>query len=232
VGTLLTESLFNELSNARDTLIQQFGLDNVSGIHLPWAGNRLLNPTKGTRGLYYLGIATHNNYATNVAQNYKAALEYSKREWRVDPTGSQGTPFWQFLNGLTMSMYGQRYFDCIERWGWSNLFKIAHNTIKTPSKWPDGFFKTQRDASAAALRDELDQLKNAVIFIGSNETREMVCPVLPKAKWDTTYNDVGISFWRDNITGNIYIWGYHPGNARLKKYFDRMLERTLSLIAP
>jgi hypothetical protein len=97
MGTLLTETIYNELCTTRENLVQEFGLDNVSGIH----GDRLLNHTEQVRSLYVLGIATAADYATDVPPNFNAARSYSEQEWQEHATESANVPFWQFVSGLT-----------------------------------------------------------------------------------------------------------------------------------
>ena len=46
MATLLTEAIFNELCKTREKLTRDFGADNVSGIHLPRAGDQVLKPIK------------------------------------------------------------------------------------------------------------------------------------------------------------------------------------------
>jgi hypothetical protein len=193
------------------------------------AGDRLINRLPDTRALYFLGIATDKYYPN--LRSFKQALNRLDKEFCEDPSGRSHTPFWQFLSGITLDMSGKRHYDCIELWGWSNLFKIAYNSGR-PSEWDPAFYEDQRQVGAMALAHEFAQLSNAVIFIGTNDDHQMIRSVLPDVEWDMSYNVDGISFWQDDRAHNLYIWGYHPLPARLNRFFDRMLARTKSHIAP
>lgn len=234
MGTLLTEAIYDALCKARQSLVHDFGPDNISGIHLPWAGNQFLNPRQQVRSLYVVGIATAAGYAIDVEPNFDAAGYYVEHEWREHSTEKADTPFWQFVSGLTQNLYGMRHYDCMERWGWSSLFKIAYNDNAIgPDQWPRGFFDAQKDVCAVALRHEFNQLRNTAIFIGAKDDGNMLSVVLPNAEWDRRYEADGIWFWNDPRTRNSYVWGYHPKAARTAKppFFDRMLTRTQSLFA-
>jgi len=223
--------MFNELCKTREKLMREFRPDMVSGIHLPWAGNQVLNPVERTNSLYVVGIATAANYP--VQSNFDAARAYSEQDWRDHPKERAGSPFWQFVSGLTTFMYDKRHYECADRWGWSNIFKIAYNDdVGGPSKWPNPFFDGQREACVVALKHEFNQLSKAAIFIASSDDREMLRLVLPTAKWDEKYNEDGLHFWDEDNTGNLYIWGYHPKAARMANppFFDKMLTRSQSLI--
>jgi hypothetical protein len=55
MNTLMTEATFNALMKMRDDLREnQDFADQVAGVFVPWAGNKL----RENGGIYYVGIAT------------------------------------------------------------------------------------------------------------------------------------------------------------------------------
>jgi hypothetical protein len=233
MGTLLTEAIFNELCKTRERLTRDFGADNVSGIHLPRAGDQVLKPIKKVRSLYVVGIAPDKDYAASVPPDFAAARIYCEHEWRDDPKGRSGSPWWRFVNGLTLDMYGKRHYDCTDCWGWSNLVKIAFNK-GSPNDWPGDFIGIQKGLCVETLRYEFDQLTNATIFIGigSDDKRWKMLPlILPEARWNPEHDNDGISFWDHKSTSNLYMWGCHPMDAQIHNFFDKMLMRAKMIIA-
>ena len=118
----------------------------------------------------------------------------------------------------------------MDKWGTSNLFKIGSNKTANPSQWEPEFIEYQKNASIAALKHEFSQLRNSVIFIASDNDYGLLEPVLPEAgsKWEKTYEKEGIYFWRDRVTGSIFINGYHPQAAL--SFHKEMLSATMSVI--
>ena len=98
MGTLLSESIFREeLLKARDRVVQKFGCNNVSSIQLPWAGERLLNPAKGTLALYFVGIGPAGFNGNDGPVTFAVARTNLEQEWRDDPKGKQNVPFFRFF---------------------------------------------------------------------------------------------------------------------------------------
>src|SRR5262249_12118699 len=87
------------------------------------------------------------------------------------------TPFWRFLNRLTMGLFGGQYFETADRWGWSNLLKIAWSRGR-PKEWPVPLANLQRNAARTALREELAWIRECLVFIGSGETYGIVREVI------------------------------------------------------
>lgn len=230
MGTLLTPSIYNVLCKTREQLEQTFGADNVSGIHMPWAGDKVCS-VEGTRSLYVVGIAPDKDYYP-ADKSFDTALSWLEEDWRRSPRNRSGAPWWRFVGGLTEFMYKKPHHECTERWGGSNIFKIACNdNAGEPNKWPPGFVDAQRDACILALRHEFSKLKGTIIFIGWHDAKPMLDLVLPTASWEIKYQEDSVYFWRDDNAENIYIWGDHPNGAIRNSYFDKMLTRTRSLIA-
>jgi hypothetical protein len=228
MGTLLNRTNYNQLRQARDSLSQQFGADKIAGIHLPWAGDQLLTPTDGQRVIYMVGFATDKNYACDVPQNFEASLANLEEEFREHPKERANTPFWRFLSGLTKHFFEKPHYECILRWGWSNLFKIAYNEDRDVN-WPEDLFQRQRAACVSALNSEFRRLRNTLIFIGAGKDRGLVREALSRASFDTIYENDGVHYWSDQDNGNVYVWGYHPSHAQQKPLFDQMLQRTIWL---
>jgi hypothetical protein len=230
MGTLLNEVNYNQLRLARKSLIHKFGEAKIAGIHLPWAGGQLLEPSDGKLSIYLIGSAPARNYASGIHQSFNASLDHLEKGFREEPEFRKHTPFWRFLSGLTKHFFGKSHYDCFERWGWSNLFKIAYNE-GCESKWPDLLFQMQKAACARALATEFKKLQGALIFVGSNSDHGLLQETLPRARFDKTYECDGVHYWSDEQSGNLYVWGYHPNAAQRGKFFDSMLKRTIYLAA-
>jgi hypothetical protein len=229
--TLLSRAMYDELAQVHASLVNQFGSSKIAGIHLPWAGEKL-RKSDGQFAIYMVGSAPANNYATGVPQNFDCSLENLEKEWRDDPKGRKDTPFWRFLSGLTDRFYGKPHYECLSRWGWSNLFKIAYNEGKEEN-WPPELFQRQRAACVRALSSEFRRLRNALIFVGSGSkyALEMIQRCLPNAEFDRkSYEKQGIYYWFDRNNSNHYVWGYHPSSALQQGIFNDMLATTIRLI--
>lgn len=103
--TLITEESFDQLKNVRDDLVVATPLapgkpGRVAGICIPWAGHHLI--VEG--GIYYVGIGTCDDFYADEEHTFQARLRVTENH--VQGREGAGTPFWQFLDGLTLALFG------------------------------------------------------------------------------------------------------------------------------
>src|SRR5450759_3884612 len=139
--TFMSRSTFDTLA----TVWQQLATKPVaaeigpSNIFVPWAGEQLIAKS---RGIYYCGIATDAE-AADKEQSLEACLR-STEDFCRHPTRGHA-PFWRFLDRLTRELLGGPYDQTQERWGRSNLLKVA-GTAGEPGGWPPALIEGQRAA--------------------------------------------------------------------------------------
>lgn len=137
------------------------------------------------------------------------------------------SPFWRFLDELTVPLLGGPHFDTRKRWGWSNLLKIGGSQKNLISKRDAEFIKIQREACKQTLQEEFAQLSRSLIFIGSNDEFGILRPILnEEASWDK-HDDSGLLWKFDARSGNLFVHGYHP-KATLR-WWDKAVKVTLDL---
>lgn len=162
--TLMTKPTFDMLTAVWLDLAAHTDSERIgpSNIFVPWAGEKLLTRS---RGLYYVGIAINAEIADG-AQSFEAGLQSTEAFCRELSLGH--TPFWSFLNELTLKILGRSYNKSQDLWGWSNLLKIA-GTAGSPRAWPLGLIERQLPACITALKEEIAQLRDSLIVVASSD---------------------------------------------------------------
>jgi hypothetical protein len=218
--TLMTPRTFSELSkiwSALDAGPLAAGQDGrLAGIFVPWAGSRLI----GEGGIYYVGMATDGDYWADDEQTFDQRLQCTESlcNNRHDRAGS---PFWQFLDGLTWALLGAPFNETSDRWGWSNLLKIGWS-VGNPNGWQVKLIEEQREVCAISLREEFEKLHESLIIIGSrNAFGVLDSPhIFPKLmpQWRDNWNkdhheQTGVWSFTDPKSSNLYVHCEHPGYA-------------------
>jgi hypothetical protein len=221
---------FGKLASERNRLNREVIPPNrISNIFVPWAGPRLL--TEG-RGIYVVGIAL-NAESADCNQDFDARLKST--EGNFSPSSKVcSTPFWSFVNGLTKQIFNQSYQEASDRLGWSNLLKLGWDE-GSPSKWPQALIKGQASVCIDALKEEFAHLRESLIFVASGGHHGVLYPATAGLEfWDTSYEQKkdGCLWWRqDAMSGNLFVWGYHPENMRYEGVSDLALDTTVKLSA-
>jgi hypothetical protein len=220
--TFMTPTTFASLTSTRDRLNRTVHPPNgMSNIFVPWAGSDL----KEKRGIYFVGIALNAEMAA-ADQSLTARLKWTEGIWQA---GRRGSPFWSFLDGLTTRILNGPYLDTSERWGWSNLLKVAWGDGRL-EHWPSDMKKGQRKVSIAALREEFANLHQSLVFIASGGDYGVLCPVVgKKGLWNKEQQECGLWWLQDRASENLFIHGYHPNPMRQGGYFDAALDNAVSL---
>ena len=204
---------------------------------MPWAGSRL---SEG--GIYFVGIATDKDYWADDPQTFEQRLQ--RTEWVCNSKVGDWlhSPFWQFLDGLTWALLGDSYVKTVDRWGWSNLFKIGWSSIRDPQQWPPPLKDKQRDICVTALREEFKQLHETLIVIVSAgrldvlDSPDLFPTFVPQ--WQEEYEDnwnkdnhetTGVWWLKDPNSRNLYVHGYHPRAAVQQRFWGSALGRTIHL---
>ena len=137
----MSEATFERLSDVQQRLAPDMltrpdlrGLQ-PSNVFVPWAGSNL----SAQRGIYYAGIAVAAE-APREGQTFQGELTSTEDFCGHGRHGRDHTPFWRFLDRLTRLLLGGAYHETSDRWGWSNLLKIA-GSEGPPSAWPAMLFK-------------------------------------------------------------------------------------------
>lgn len=229
MNTLMSASTFQKLSTFRSEVLTSFP-KTIAGVFVPWAGSRLIE----NGGLYYVGMATRGEFYGNCGdQSFGACLSRTKVEC-VDSKSS--TPFWSYLNCLSQELLSEPYKHTQDSWGWSNLLKVGYSEVDNPSNWPPEFVTGQREICVAALTEELVRLRKTVIVIVSDPTFDVLeravanSANVKRVDWNRSSEDVdGVWWWWDEQSKNLYVHEYHPNHARLKKFLNEMLSRTVML---
>jgi len=223
--TLMTEQTFLQLKQIRDQFIIEPHLSAVAGIFVPWAGPRL----REEGGLYYVGAATDGAFWAQSPQRFEDCYQRTADICNGKRHNRSGTPFWRFLDRLSIALFNAPYERTTAYWGWSNLLKIGF-TDGTPASWHKEVADRQRAACIESLRQELAHLKDTTVFVASNATfgilDEAIGDTVPWVKAD---EDSGVYCHQDTQSRNLYIWGYHPKAAQLGKFFDEELEMVSKL---
>jgi hypothetical protein len=229
--TFMSRPTFENFAALRRELVAEFkpaskAHPGPSHICVPWAGSRLAEK----RGIYYLGISLAAEIPDYNEPNFDDAIKKTVEfcDNRRHPRAN--TPFWRFLDKLTVNLLGGPFHETSDRWGWSNLLKISWSN-GSPNSWPPKFVRSQRHACQAALREEFEKFRQSLIFIGSYSEFDILWPVMgDQNKWNKNeYKDEGIWWLRDEATGNLYVHGYHPSAAQQGRFLNPMLDATLTL---
>jgi hypothetical protein len=197
----------------------------VAGIFVPWAG-RKLKEKEG--GIYYVGIATDGEWGGEYfyPSNYTECLGLTADMCKKRHDRAR-TPFWKYLDRLTTTLLGGSFETTHEWWGWSNLFKLGR-TAGTPAQ-NAGLISRQLDECIIALQEEFLSLKNSLIVIASAKSYGVLEGAIPGlGTWDCSHENSGVHCFQDQ-SGNLYVWGYHPGHAQRKKFFEKQLKATVKL---
>jgi hypothetical protein len=209
VPTFMSEATFAQLSDAQQRLARDMpnrpdlhGLQ-PSYVFVPWAGSSL----SAQRGIYYVGIAV-NAEGPKEDQTFQGGLMSTEG---FSGYGRENAPFWRFLDRLTRPLLGGAYHETLDRWGWSNLLKIAGNK-GSPSRWPAMLSEYQREACVSSLREEFAHIHQSLVFIASLEEYGILRRILPSEEhWNKEFEATSRLWWiDDSATGNLYIHSYHP----------------------
>ena len=230
--TFLGRPAFERLAQVRSQLIDQGFAPatpdraGIAGLFLPWSGRELA--TKG--GIYWVGAGTDGIYGAEGEQSYEACHERAARLCDRGPNAQAHTPLWLFLDALTRALLGGSYDATSSRWGWSNLLKIGWSA-GSPDVWPPEVVERQQHACAAALREEIGQLRNSLIYIGSLDDFGILGEALGSTPDWHSENSTTTSIWwfRDQVSGNLFVHGNHPSTARREEAAIDAIERTVLL---
>jgi hypothetical protein len=196
----------------------------LAGIFVPWAGARL----KDAGCIYYVGMATDGDYWADDPQTFDQQLRHAE-ELCNNRHGRAGSPFWQFLDGLTWALLGGPFDKTSDRWGWSNLLKIGWS-VGNPNAWrppvEPRLINEQRAACVASLCEEFAKLNNSLVVIVSGNTfgvldsPDLFSNLIPnwqqkyEDNWTKDYHvDTGVWSYADSKSGNLYVHCEHPGYA-------------------
>jgi hypothetical protein len=229
--TFMTESTFARLTAAQRRLARDFrarpelGGLAPSSVFVPWAGAKLAKQ----RGIYYVGIAVDAEGAAE-DQSFRARSMATENFCGHGRHGRDHSPFWKFFDALTRALLGGAYHETLDRWGWSNLLKIAASE-GSPGNWPTDLVEYQREACITALREEFAQLRQSLIFIASYHEYGILRRILPDEEhWGKEFEASGGFWWlQDPKTGNLYVHSYHPSHMQRRKFFRLAAEQTIEL---
>ena len=153
-STLMSQGTFDKFAALQDELVKDYPRSSsgeIAGVFVPCAGQCL----KDEGGIYYIGMGTHGPYKTDNDQTLAGCAEFA----HTLCTGQIASDFWQFLDGLTLAVWGSRCGEITERWGWSNLFKIGWSRGNPSKGWPAPLLDRQRELCTNALYEELRNLR-------------------------------------------------------------------------
>lgn len=215
------KALRSELASSRNVLEQTDG--QLAGIFIPWVGSEL--ETRG--GIYYVGIATNGEFGGDQPQEFDTQWAETESLCHGESHQRSGTPFWRFLNGLSLALLGGRFESTRQRWAWSNLLKIGWSVEPLPKWLP----KVQSDICSEALREETSGLRNTLIFIATAEDHNLLARWIGDVEWSKERSSEGIYWMFDKRTGNLWVHGYHPAARVLKGDvgFQKQLSATIGL---
>jgi hypothetical protein len=223
--TFMTQPTFDVLTTARRHLTAKSFPTGVrpSYIFVPWAGEQLIAKS---RGIYYVGIATdaeHSDGEGSFDGNVRGTEKFCRQ-----PTRGY-SPFWRFMDRLTRELLGGPYDRTQERWGWSNLMKVA-GSKGAPGEWPAEFVDVQRKACIAALRQEITRLQESLIVVTSAHHYGILYEAIAQERlWDKQHRP-GHTYWlHDPLAKNTYVHCYHPNYMSRKHYFEPAAQEVVQL---
>lgn len=226
--TFMTQPTFAMLTDVWRQLAAESVVGGIgpSYIFVPWAGEQLMATM---RGIYYVGIATDAELPSG-EPSFEAGLQGTEKTCQQPALGSLGrTPFWHFLNCLSRPILNDTHIQTRQRWGWSNLLKVA-GTIGPPGEWPAALIDGQRAACRVAFREEIARLRDSLIVVVSgNEYGILYDSVAEEAKWDKQPRESKIYTLHDPASGNTYIHCYHPKYMQLNGFFDAAVNDVVQL---
>ena len=229
--TFMTEATFAQLSDARQRLERDMlnrpdlrGLQ-PSNVFVPWAGSSL----SVQRGIYYVGIAVAAEDPRE-GQTFQGELTSTEDFCGHGRHKRDHTPFWRFLDRLTRPLLGGAYNETLDRWGWSNLLKIAGNE-RSPNLWPAMLAKYQLEGCISSLREEFAHLKQSLVFVASSEEYGILRHILPgEEHWNKEFEATSGLWWIDDPqTGNLYIHSYHPNFLQRQRHFEMAIADSVEL---
>ena len=219
--TLMSRSTFDDLTTVWHDLLAKTPPGGIgpSNIFVPWAGEQLV---ARSRGIYFVGIATDADDAEG-EPSFEAGLRFS--EDCLQTPRLRRTNFWQFINRLTGAILGGPYYETQDRWGWSNLLKIA-GTKETPGNWPATLIEGQRSACIAALKEEIANLRHSLILITSRESYGIAHEAFgDKDRWENQSH--GAYLRQDAVSRNVFVHCWHP---KYLSFNQQLLDTTLTEI--
>src|SRR5271165_5640986 len=102
--TLMATETFGELARIWTSLdadpLTPREEGKLAGIFVPWAGSRLVDHG----GIYYVGMATDGDYDADAPLTFDARAQVAESFCTTTRHDRAGTPFWQFLDGLTWAL--------------------------------------------------------------------------------------------------------------------------------
>lgn len=226
--TLMTQPTFDMLAVCLRQLSDKSVAEGIGPSHIfvPWAGEQLI--AKG-RGIYYVGIALNAEGRAEQKKGFQECLQGTENFCRRDLTSRRGTPFWRFVDRLSLEILGETYSLTQEKWGWSNLLKVA-GSAGSPARWPDALIDGQRTACIAALREEIARLRDSLIVVTSaNEYGILFKAVAEENLWDKQPRQSNIWWLRDPVSGNTYVRCYHPNNMQQRNFFEAAVNDVVRL---
>ena len=153
-----------------------------------------------------------------------------------------GSPFWQFLDGLTWALLGAPFDETSDRWGWSNLLKIGWSSEYNPIRWPQPLIGDQQDICATSLYEEFMELHNSLIIILSRNEFYVLdnskCFQKLISQWEPAYLDnfgghyneqTSVWSFADSNSGNLYVHCDHPNYAKNARFWGSALGRIIHL---
>lgn len=221
MSTFMSKETFAKLSEVQQRLAREM---EPSDVFVPWAGKNLSEE----RGIYFVGIAKDAERA-GPDQTFEAQLRFAGEMCGQGPNDRGYTPFWRFLDGLTRPLLGGAYHETSDRWGWSNLLKIAYNK-GSPGNWPATLKEQQREACVTALTEEFAQLRQSLVFVASRDDYNILDQLLQSSDWSNEFYERAEFCWmKDKSSGNLFIHGKHPSYLQRKNIFDVAVEKTVEL---
>ncbi len=211
--TFMSQTTFDALAAKRNELAETLpGTVGPSWPFVPWAGSKLVETQ---RGLYVVGIALAPEEAYGDG-TYTSRLQVTEA---FCTRKHESTTFWQFVDRLTVEFLGGPYFETSDRWGWSNIFKIAWHS-DSPSDWPRTLRDGQKTLSQKAFAEETAHLRDSLILVLSADDYG-VFGDKDNYVWNKDgEKDAGIWWRQDPDTRNLFMHGYHPKAMQLGGFSD------------
>lgn len=222
--SLMTETTFANLSAARARIVEECEAsdERPAEVFVPWAGNSVIRT--GT-GLYFVGMALDRG---GIGGNESFADALRTTESLVSELTSKNTPFWHFVNQICHGVLGSSARECLDRFGWSNLFKIADARKANPKDWRPSTRLHQLQACRAALKEELGNLSGSlVIIMSANEYEFLYKDVADKNQWDTENRQGKTFFFWDECKKNLFVHSNHPHHMQRKRYMADAAQDTV-----